>query len=326
MAIIRSGNRVKIFSFSFFLMCIFFIGLISTSNAASTSYAVALNKGTQTYVITEFDEEEWEDVVDDTLDPDDYFDGDSDEVGAKSRITIRNVADYKWDLFDILILVVDILSYIPDDLPITNVSLILMAQLSKDYVDDTYTDKYNVWESFAVKWDFETEEFDETPDESDYIIPIFKDPGDLKDILEDYNNWALKLNLTMLLLGLEPYPILDGDDFLWLLITSSMLAIASPFKKYLASVIEELDCDDAKVKENTLILERNGVEDYTIEVTFNDQGLLSNLVVKKDNGRVMYEIAQDDTDIISLVVTGITAPILIGTAVVFWKRRKKLKK
>ncbi len=277
-------------------------------------------------MIKECDEEEWEDVVDDILEPDDYFDGDSDEVGAKSRITIRNVASYKWDLFDALISIIDILSYIPDDLPINNVTLILIAQLSKDYVDDTYPDKYNVWESFAVKWDFETEEFDETPDESEYIIPIFKDPGDLKDILEDYNNWALKLNLTMISLGLEPFPILDGDDFLWLLITSGMLAIASPFEKYLISVIEELDTEDAKVKENTLILERNGKEDYTVEMTFNDQGFQSNLVVKKDNGRVIYEIAQDDTDIIGLIVAGITAPILVGTAVVFLIKRKKLKK
>ena len=325
MVIIRSRNRVKIILFSF-LICTIFTGLISTSNAASTNYAVALNKGTQTYVIKECDEEEWEDVVDDILEPDDYFDGDSDEVGAKSRITIRNVASYKWDLFDALISIIDILSYIPDDLPINNVTLILIAQLSKDYVDDTYPDKYNVWESFAVKWDFETEEFDETPDESEYIIPIFKDPGDLKDILEDYNNWALKLNLTMISLGLEPFPILDGDDFLWLLITSGMLAIASPFEKYLISVIEELDTEDAKVKENTLILERNGKEDYTVEMTFNDQGFQSNLVVKKDNGRVIYEIAQDDTDIIGLIVAGITAPILVGTAVVFLIKRKKLKK
>ena len=325
MAIIRSRNRVKIILFSF-LICTIFTGLISTSNAASTNYAVALNKGTQTYLIEEYDEEEWEDVVDDILEPDDYFDGDSDEVGAKSRITIRNVASYKWDLFDALISIIDILSYIPDDLPINNVTLILIEQLSKDYVDDTYPDKYNVWESFAVKWDFETEEFDETPDESEYIIPIFKDPGDLKDILEDYNNWALKLNLTMISLGLEPFPILDGDDFLWLLITSGMLAIASPFEKYLISVIEELDTEDAKVKENTLILERNGKEDYTVEMTFNDQGFQSNLVVKKDNGRVIFEIAQDDTDIIGLIVAGITAPILVGTAVVFLIKRKKLKK
>jgi hypothetical protein len=278
-----------------------------------------------TFKVNQYNEGKWEDTVDRELDPDDFFDGDSDEIGAKSKITIKNLADYEWDLYDALIFFFDVESFIDEDALNQTELLFLLSFLSKDYVDELYPEEHDVWEALTVQWDFETEQFDESPDDRTYILPIFKEPKNFKDLLDDYNKWALGLNTTMLLLGIEPFPILDGDDFLWLLITSGIFTIARPFNSYLTTLIDELDSDDAEVKGNTLILEREGEEEYTVEISFSDQGMQSSLTIENDEGRVIYEIVQDNTDIIVLIVSGVIAASVTGIIIVLIVRRKKLR-
>lgn len=327
MAIIMKLNRVKKISLGFFILSTILIGLCSTSIAASITYEPALNKGTVVFMVNQYNEGKWEDTVDRELDPDDFFDGDSDEIGARSKITIKNVGDnpYKWDLYDGLIFFFDVESFIDDDVLNQTETLFLLSFLDKDYVDELYPQKHDAWEALTVKWDFETEEFDESPDEKTYILPIFKEPKNYDDLLDDYNKWALFLNNTMILLGIKPFPILDGDDFLWLLITSGIFTIARPFNTYLTTLIDELDCDDAEVKGNTLILEKKGEEEYTVEVTFSDQGMQSSLVIKNDEGRIIYEIVQDNTDMVVLVVSGVIAASVAGILIVLIIRRKKFR-
>jgi len=323
----RKTNKhmLKIISFSLFILSIILIGFSSTSIAASTTYEPAINKGTVTYTVNQYNKEKWEDTVDRELEPDDFFDGDSDEVGARSRVTIKNLGDYEWDLYDALIFFFDVESFIPDDELNQTETLFLLSFLSKDYVDEMFPEEHDVWEALTVQWDFETEEFEESPDDKTYILPIFKEPKNYRDILDDYNEWALSLNITMISLGIEPFPILDGDDFLWLLIKSGIFTIARPFNNYLTTLIDKLGCDDADVKGNTLILERKGEEDYLIEVTFSDQGIISSLIIKNDDDRVIYEIIQDKTDIIALYVfLGAVIAGLLGTIYLLVKRKKSL--
>ncbi|TFG09911.1 MAG: hypothetical protein EU535_08650, partial [Promethearchaeota archaeon] len=212
-------DSVKRISLGFFILSTILIGLFSTSITATTTYEPALNKGTATFMVNQYNEGKWEDTVDRELEPDDFFDGDSDEIGARSRITIKNVGDQDWDLHDALIFIFDVEDFIDEDKLNETELVILLSFISKDYVDEIYPEQHDVWEALTVQWDFETEEFDETPDERTYILPIFKEPKNFKDLLDDYNKWALSLNTTMLSFGIEPFPIIDGDDFLWSLIT-----------------------------------------------------------------------------------------------------------
>ncbi len=325
MAKLLKRDGVKRISLGFFILSTILIGLCSNSMAASTTYEPALNKGTVVFKVDQYNEGKWEDTVDRELEPDDYFDGDSDEIGARSKITIKNLAEYKWDLYDALIFFFDVESFIDEDALNQTELFYLLSFLSKDYVDALYPEEHKVWEALTVQWDFETEEFDESPDEKNYILPIFQEPKYYRDLLDDYNKWALGLNTTMLLLGIEPFPILDGDDFLWLLITSGIFTIARPFNSYLTTLIDKLGSDDAEVKGNTLILERKGEEEYIVEVTFSDQGMQSSLVIKNDEGRVIYEIVQDNTDTIVLIVSGVIAASIAGIIIVIMRRRKKFK-
>ncbi len=322
MVILKNRKRMKRTLLSLFLLGTIFMGLCATSIAASTTYEVALNKGTVTFMVNHYNEGKWENTVDDELGPDDWFGGDSDDIGAKAKLTIRYVDSYKWDLFEVLISIFDVMSFIPDDLSI-NDTLLIMAYFSEDSIDDLFPDKYEVWEALTVKWDYTTDGFDEEPDETENLLPIFKDPKDYKDILEDYNRWVLSINFTMVSLGLEPYAILDGDDFLWQLIISGIFTIARPFNTYLKTLINELDCNDVEVKDNTLIMEKKGEEDYTVEVTFSDQGIQSTFIIKNDDDRIIYEIINDDTDFIVLIVLGVMATAIAGIVYVAVIIRKK---
>ncbi len=323
MVTIRKGEGMKRTLQGFFLFGIIFMASGATNVTAETNYDVALNKGTETFIVNKYNEGKWEDIVHDELEPDDWFGGDSDEIGAKAKLTIRNVDSYKWDLFQVLISIFDVVSYIPDNIP-ENDTLLIMAYLSEDFIDELFPDKYEVWEALTVKWDYETDEFDEEPDETKNFIPIFKDPKDYKDILEDYNEWATIINFTMISLGLESYHILDGDDFLWQLIISGMFTIARPFNTYLKTLIDELDCNDVEVKENTLIVEKEGKEDYIVEITFNDQGIQSTFIIKNTDNRIIYEIINDKEEFIILIVVSVIAVALAGVIFIIIKRKKQI--
>ena len=326
MAQIRNRKGIIRIILGFFLLGIIFMSSSVKVIANDTSYEVATEKGTETYIVNKYNEDKWEDIVDDELEPDDWFEGDSDEIGAKSKLTIRNVDDYEWDMFEVLMTIFDVMNSIPDDLPVNNDTMLLMAFFSEDFIDDLYSDNYQVWEALTVKWRYEIDEFNEEPDDTNHLIPIFKDPKDFKELLENYNEWATMINFTMISLGLVPYQILDGDDFLWQLIRSGIFTIARPFNTYLRAVVDELDCKDVEVKEETLILKKDGKEDYIVEITFNDQGILSNIIVKTSDNRIIYEIVEDTTDIFILIAMVIIIAISLAGIIYIVLRKRNLNK
>lgn len=333
MSIVRNGIRKKRALLAVFLLGTIFISLGATGIAAKTTYEVALEKGTELYIVNQYNKDKWEDTFGDELEPDDWFEGDSDEVGAKSRITFRNVGDFKTDTFEAFMTIFDVLDALPKDLPANNNTKMLMVLFSEDLIDELYPDKFSIWEAITVKWDYETEEFDETPDQKVNTIPVFKNIKNIKHILENYNEWANFININMsvvrTLLEIEQYPIMDGDDFLWQLILSEKLAIARPFNKYLNEMIDRLNADDVKVKDSTLFLERKGKEDYTAEVSFNEQGIMSSFVIKNEDERIIYEISIDDTYDLVLIafigIAGVASSAIVGIIVVLTKRTKEFK-
>ncbi len=319
MAILRFGKRMKRASLGLFLLGIVFAGLSTTGIATANNYEVALNKGTETYVVNQYDEDRWEKTIDEESEPDDWFGGDSDIIGAKSKITIRSIGDYKWDAFEVLMSIFDVLDSISKkERPF------FRENLEEDTINDEYSDKYQVWEALCSKWDFEADDFEEEPDDSEAIIPIFKDPKDLSEILEFYNTWAEDINSIMIMLELEPFPILDGDEFLWNLALSGKLIVARPIKEYLKTLVDDLDCNDVEVKGTTLIFEREDDDKYIAEVTFSDQGTQSGFTVKDDDN-IIYEIILDNTTTIILISIGVSISAIAGIVIIFIfiKKRKK---
>ena len=331
MSILRKQIGKKRALLALFLLGTIFISLGATGIAAKTTYEVALEKGTELYIINQYNENKWKDTFGNDVKPDDWFKGDSDEIGAKSRLTLRNVGDWKWDTFDALMTIFDVTDAIPKDLQPNNDTLKLMSFFTEELLDTIFPDPFNVWEAITVKWNFETEEFDETPDEKVNTLPIFKKMKYFEEILDNYNQWANITNFKYILtkLGMQPYKQMDGNDFLWQLILSQKLAIARPFNKYLNELIDEIDADDAKIRDSTIKLDRKEKEDYTVEVSFNEQGIMSSFVIKNEDDRVIYEIIIDDTyDIVLIVfigIAGVAGAAIVGIIHILTKRTKEFK-
>ncbi len=291
------------------------MGSIPKSNAAYVTYSIALNKGTETLIVSQYDEEGWEDNFGNGSEPDNWFGGDSDEIGAKRKITIRNFENYKWNSFEVLALIFGIYESIPADR-----ILYFLSIINEDTITEKYPDRYKVWESWFVHWDFESEEFDEEPDDEELLIPIFKDPKYLGEILELYNTWASDMNSTMLMLQLEPFPILSGDEFLWKLVMDGNLLLAQPFDMYLEEIIDKLDCKEVKVRKNSLIFVK---EDYSVEVIYSPQGTQVGFVVYDSEEKVIYEIVQDNTSSVVLISLGVIGLFITGILIIYIKKRKK---
>ncbi len=331
MSILRKQIGKKRTLLAVFLLGTIFISLGATGIAAETTYEVALEKGTELYIINQYNENKWKDTFGNDVKPDDWFEGDSDEIGAKSRLTLRNVGDWKWDTFDALMTIFDVTDAIPKDLQPNNDTMKLMPFFTEELLDTIFPDPFNVWEAITVKWNFETEEFDETPDEKVNTLPIFKKMKYFEEILENYNKWANITNFKYILtkLGMQPYKQMDGNDFLWQLILSQKLAIARPFNKYLNELIDEIDADDAKIRDSTIKLDRKEKEDYTVEVSFNEQGIMSSFVIKNEDDRVIYEIIIDDIYDIVLIffigMAGVAGAAIVGIIHILTKRTKEFK-
>jgi len=327
---LRIKKRIRIMTFSLLLTVIILIGICSTVKAAETTYESALTRGTDTLIVSQYDEGAWEDIIDDELEPDDWFGGDADKIGAKSRITIKSMKydaddDLEWHTYKVLEEIFDVYSYLPEEI-IEYQLLAFMANFTKDSINERYSNKYDLWQGVSAKWDFTdeaNEDFEDVADDRMHKVPIFKDPGDFKDMLEDYNDWVVYINVTMVSLGLESYPILSEEEFLWQLIISGTLTIASPFNRYLSAVVDELDCKDVEVKDSKIIIEKNGEEDYTVEVTYGNRGTQSSLIVKDDDGDIIYEITSEDTTTIILIILGVMATAIAGIVYVAVIIRKK---
>ena len=330
MSIVRKIILSKKALLAVFLLGTIFISLGVSSIAAPTTYEVALEKGTENYIVNQYNKDKWKDTFGDDLKPDDWFKGDSDKIGAKSRLTLKNVGDWKWDTFDALMIIFDVTDAIPKDLSF-NDTMKLMPFFSEEFLDEFFPDPFNVWEAITVKWNFETEEFDETPDEKVNTLPIFKKMKYFEEILDNYNVWANITSFRIILtkLGMQPYKQMDGNDFLWQLILSQKLAIARPFNKYLNELIEEIDADDAKIRGSTIKLDRREKEDYTVEVSFNEQGIVSSFVIKNEDDRIIYEFIIDDTyDIVLIVfigIAGVAGAAIVGIIHLLSKRTKEPK-
>ncbi|MBD3256092.1 MAG: hypothetical protein GF383_13430 [Candidatus Lokiarchaeota archaeon] len=314
-------NKNITFLIAFILFIAIFVSGLTPVLGQDSTYQISVAKGTSTLIVTDYNEDDWEDEIEDESDPDDFFDGDSDTQGARNKLTIRGISEFKWDSFDVLTLLFDVFGHLPSyAIPI------ILQNYTEDDIEELYPDEYKVWEILASKWDFESEGFDEEPDESEFLIPVFKNPKYFKEILEVYNTWAVSLNSTLIALGIDPYPILDGDDLIWMLIQKDMLIIASPFNAYLEDIVDKLDCEDVEAQGDSLIIERKGEKKYTVEISFNNEGVRSDIKIINSEDKVVYEISKDYAELLVLIIifTGIGC-VSAGIAYVVYKRRNRYK-
>ena len=310
-------TKIKIIGVS--LLYIIFLGMFSTITMANGNYNVALTKGTEVFTVTTYDEAGWKNTVNSSTTPSNWFEGDSNQTGAKSKNTIKGWNFVTWETYDVFVsLFLPVLFEAEEFIPL--LGLLNSEGYNETTINANYTNSYNLWVGLQAVWNFTIGDFQEDPTIDNDPILIFQNPTNIDDILNDYNNLSTKLNsnFAIQMLGYK-FPILDSDEFLWLFIFNG-LALGTPSVSYLEELITSLNCQNATVNNNILTINRTGEANYTVEVTYGVEGTMSSFVVKDIGNNIIYKIVATNSDwifftiiiILVICIGGLTVYLIIS--------------
>ncbi|MGB5911974.1 MAG: hypothetical protein WBH31_12340 [Promethearchaeia archaeon] len=325
---IKSKTKFSLLNFS--LLGIIIFGMLSTAVAASINYQSPLTKGTEELMVNTYDNTAWKSTVDPFSTPIDWFGGDANITEAKSKVTLKGFASDTWYTYNV------ITSYfLPISLNNYQIVVLLNETKNQGYDNDTinalFPNSYNFWYGLSAVWEFTDSNYEEDPSYPEVIL-VFQNPLDFKTMLDDYNNLSAEFNGNLTLTF--SYPIINADEFLWYLVLNGLsglnglngLTIASPQTEYLVSLINGLGCDNASVSGETLIIERYGVTNYTVEISYGSKGKMSSFVVKDVNGNIIYQIVSINSEWIFYMILAIAVAASIGIIVVLFLRSRKIKR
>lgn len=305
------------------LFGIIFFNLITSTMVlnAYEKYNIALEKGTHIRVINYYDAQAWNATVSVDFSPNDWFGGEADSAGAKSKTVVlgwghNDISTYSMFKFFMI--------------PRNYLSTFLAIQdhgYNYTHIMSKYTRYYLVWEKYFAFRSFTLNGFSNVSDFLKQNSFIFRYPENFSKALEDYNNFSMLVNndTTLQSLGYS-LPILNGDDFLWQFILECF-TLGNPINNYLKTLIESLKCKNVRVQGNTLIIQRNGITNYTAEVTYNNQGNLETFLIKNSNEIIIYKITSYYPKIPIIIIIGICClSILVLTTIYFLFYKRKYRK
>lgn len=307
------------------LLGIIFFGFLSTAVSASTIYQLGLAKSTNEYTVIQYDDDGWKATINPASNPKEYFEGDANVTGAKSKQTITWWFDQTYTTYYALLsLYFSIFEYVAWNTFLGNLTA---AGYNETTINDNYTNTYKAWYGVSAEWWFTDGEFEEKPDNNASRIIIMKDPSNFKLILDDCNSIIedilsdpkIDTNLKFLLSNKT------GDEFLWQLAFND-LAIAEPHGNYLESLVSELGCQNTSVIGSTLIIERFGITNYTVEISYGERGVMSSFTVKDISGEVIYKITSSNSEwlfYLILIIASAVSVALVVFVVVRGRKRKR---
>jgi len=318
----KSKTRTSILSLT--ILSLFLIGIFSTSIVASTTYQHTLTKGTDDFVVELYNDTEWKNTVDSSLTPSDWFEGEANVTNAKSKITLRGWIPLTWTTWNVTTSI-----FMQEFFNVTEMFTLLFTMDSQGYNETTinanYTTNYNLLYGLRAVWNYTTNEYEENPSSTEGVI-IFPDPLKYKVMLDDYNALAEDLNgnIAIQFSGLS-FPNVSADEFLWQLIFSGF-ATAGPHGNYLESLVSELGCENTTVSGSTLIIERYGITNYTVEVSYGEKGMMSSFTVKDISDEVIYKITSSNSEwlfYLLLITVSAVSVALVVFAVVKGRKHKR---
>ena len=320
---IKSKTRTKVLSL--LILSLFLIGILSTSIVASTTYQLTLTKGTDDFVVELYNDAEWKNTVDSSLTPSDWFEGEANVTNAKSKATLRGWVPAPWSTYDVFTSI-----FMREIFNFTEIFTLLFRMNSNGYnetdINANYTTIYDFWLGLRSIWNYTSTEYDENPKEAPDRIIILPDPLKYRVMLDDYNTLAEDLNGKLFInsTGLI-FPNVSADEFLWTLIFSGF-ATAGPHGDYLEALVSELGCENTTVSGSTLIIERYGITNYTVEVSYGEKGTMSSFTVKDINDEVIYKITSSNSEWLFYLILIIVPAISVVIIVYAFIRSKKRKR
>lgn len=316
----KKNTKIYIIGLSLFSLIIW--GMFSTITVANGNYNIALTKGTDVFTVSQYDEVAWKTIVNSSTTPANWFEGESNHTGAKSKYTIKGWNYVTWEIYDVFV------SFFLPTLFESEELIHLLGLLNSQGYNETtinanYTSSYELWFGLRASWNYTIGSFEENPSDANDPLLIFKNPSDLDEILYNYNNLSAELNsLPAIQFSSYRFPILEPDEFLWIFIFNG-LTLGTPISSYLEELFTTLDCKNATVINNSIAINRIGETDYIVEITYSLEGTISSFAVKDLDNNIIYKIIATNSDWIFFTTVIILVICFGGLSVylIIWKQR-----
>jgi len=315
--------RLRILSVS--LLSIIFFGVLFTAVSASPNYQLGLTKSTDEYTVIQYDDDGWKATINPASNAKQYFKGDANVTGAKSKQTIKGWVDQTYSTYDALLsLYFSFMEYGMWNLYLVNFTA---AGYNETTINAAYNNTYNAWYGVSAEWWFTDGEFEEAPNNTISPIIIMKDPSDYKLILDNCNALINEIkNDTAIDMSIEIlFSNKTADEFLWQLVFYGF-GIAPPEADYLGEIVTELGCTNTTNSGSTLIFDRSGVTDYSVKVSYGSKGIMSSFVVKDNSDVIIYQITSSNTDWIFFTILISVIVVTVAIIIYVFIRNRKLKK
>ncbi|MFW9821893.1 MAG: hypothetical protein ACFFE4_03115 [Candidatus Thorarchaeota archaeon] len=320
----KINTKTKTSIMSLFIFGILIIGIFATSIYASTNYQLTLIKGTDDLIVNQYNDAAWKSTVNSSTDPSHWFEGDTNITGAKSRTTLLGWNYITWEAYDILTSL-----FMTEYFSVEEIVILLNIMNSEGFnettINENYTNTYNLWYGIRAVWNFTKGPLEEHPSYNEGVL-VFKNPLGVKTILDDYNTIAAELNgnLVIQLSGFT-FPNVTADQFLWQLALNG-LAIPAPRAQFLIELINELGCENASSSGNSLIFERSGESNYTVEISYGEKGIMASFTVKDISETTIFQLINMNSDWIFYLILLIIIACIAGLVVYVIVTKRKPKK
>ena len=321
----RTRNRVIVLTLG--LLGLLMIGFGFTAVAATPNYQLTLTKGTEEYTVAQYNDAAWKATVNPSSSPKEFFHGEANVIGAKSKQTVKGWVDTTFSTYQAMLsLYFSLFEFGAWQLYMNNLSA---AGYNEASINDKYPNEYAVWSGISSEWWFTKGAYPETPNNTATPIVIMKNPSSYRSILDDCNAILKEIrNNPNVSLSIKFFfsPVnKTADQFAWQLVKYGF-GVASPSDNYLGTMVADLGCVNTTVSRSTLIFEKVGVTDYSIEVTYGSNGILSTFVVKDASDNIIYQITSSNSDwlfyTILLSFIGVSVALIIYVIV----RKRKIRK
>ena len=317
-------NNLKMKWLTGIMLSIILLTISTAPVMAATTYETSLEKGTDIYVVNVYNDAVWKSTVNSTSLPNDWFQGDTNILGAESKLTLKGYIFTTWNTYDILTSI--ILPFYFNSQQLYGLLAVMEAQgYNETTVNSNYSSSYKLWYGIRSVWNFTNGVYEEFPSYTDGVI-VFQNPSQYKTMLDDYMSIATELNANPIIqfAGFN-LPNLTADVFLWRLALNG-LAIAKPQSEYLTELTSELGSINTSAEGNTLIFNRYGITNYTVEIEYGSKGIMSSFTVKDNNQTIIFQLISKNSDWIFFTILTIVCVATVVFITFMIIRSRKLKK
>ncbi|MFX1574862.1 MAG: hypothetical protein ACFFB0_19160 [Promethearchaeota archaeon] len=304
-------------------MLVFFTFLSPPIVGIKHPYKFSYKIGPKIIEVVQYNKTKWNSVINETLEPNKWFSGDSNQKGVRSKFIIR------WSFSCLNRTISSLISnYFCSKDKYEIWSMLQNLGYGDIYINRNYPNTYDIIYIDRTKWEFTNSQFTDKEANIKSLLYAFKTPDNLSSFIKDFFSLKNEVNNNTKAksVGFSIFFNYTLEDF-FLFLMLNQIVILEPYEEYLSSLIDNLSLNHTSVQGNTLSMERFGIEKYYIELTYGKNGFYSHFIVKDLDNKVFYKVIVYNTErsVFSILI-GFSSGIVTIIAYAIYRRSKRMKK